>query len=183
MAERVSEPPGTWTFEDLLLFSGQGGRQEIVDGALVMSPSPGRRHETVSTLLRHALHHAVAPGRVALGPISVDMNPTYREPDLVVVDRVGDDTAKLQVADVHLVVEVVSPGSRTTDRITKPAQYAAAGIPAYWKVETDGEVSITAYALREGDTVYAELGTWGEGETLRVSEPFDVELDIDDLVP
>ncbi|MFD2491822.1 Uma2 family endonuclease [Amycolatopsis jiangsuensis] len=36
---------------------------------------------------------------------------------------------------VLLVVEVVSPGSGTTDRIVKTDQYAKAGIPFYWRVE------------------------------------------------
>jgi len=43
----------------------------------------------------------------------------------------------LSPAEVLLAVEVVSPGSVTTDRITKPAQYAAAGIANFWRVETE----------------------------------------------
>jgi Uma2 family endonuclease len=33
--------------------------------------------------------------------------------------------------------EVESPSSLTEDRVTKPAQYAAAGIRHYWRIETD----------------------------------------------
>jgi Uma2 family endonuclease len=81
------------------------------------------------------------------------------------------------------VVEVVSPGSITTDRVTKPAQYAAAGIPAYWRVETDPDVSLTAYRLPEGSTVYAEIGTWTRGEIAHLTEPVVVDVPIGQLLP
>ena len=182
MVELIPEKVGPWTFDDLERLPDESlWRYEIVDGALVMSPGPDRHHETVSALLRRALDDRLTPDLAVLGPIAVDLDPSYRLPDLVVVDLVGENTKKLAVADLYLAVEVVSPSSRTTDRVTKPAQYAAYGIGAYWRVETDPEVSITAYVLRAGDDVYTELGTWAEGETMRLAEPFDVEIAIDDL--
>lgn len=187
MSELAPEKIGPWTFEDLQALPESAWRYEIVDGSLVMSPSPGFRHEVVSALLLTRLNTILAPSRFVLGPMSVNMHPSYRIPDLVVVDRAtidGDDVPLLQVSDVDLVIEIVSPGSLTTDRVTKPAQYAAVGLPAFWRVETAGGVSVTAYVLRRpGDTVYAELGTWGEGDTLRVTEPFDLELRIADITP
>ncbi len=36
---------------------------------------------------------------------------------------------------ILLIVEVVSAGSETTDRIVKAEQYAKAGISYYWRVE------------------------------------------------
>ena len=49
----------------------------------------------------------------------------------------------------HLVlaVEVVGPSSRTNDRLVKPVRYAEAGIPAYWRVETDPVVELVAMEL------------------------------------
>jgi hypothetical protein len=72
---------------------------------------------------------------------------------------------------------------RTSDRITKPVQYAAAGIPAYWRVEIEGTISLTAYALGAGDTLYTELGTWSEGQTAVVTQPFSFELPINHPKP
>ena len=46
-----------------------------------------------------------------------------------------------------LVVEVVSPSSRKTDRFFKPIEYAAAGVPAYWRVETEPELVIVVPSL------------------------------------
>jgi Uma2 family endonuclease len=47
--------------------------------------------------------------------------------------------SQFQPADVDLVVEVVSPESGTRDRLVKPREYAAAGIPEFWLVEEDPE--------------------------------------------
>ncbi|MFB9312924.1 Uma2 family endonuclease [Nocardioides plantarum] len=184
MVELIPEKVGSWTFDDLQALPDESAwRYEIVDGALVVSPGPALRHEVVGELLRGCLRRVLPAHVITIGPMAVDLEPTYRLPDLVVVDLETDDTTKLAPVDVHLAIEVVSSSSRTTDRVTKPAEYAAHGIAAYWCVETTPHVSITAYALRDGVDVYTELGTWGAGETLVVSEPFDLEVVVDDLTP
>ena len=48
-----------------------------------------------------------------------------------------------------LVVEVVSPGSRKTDRFTKPGEYAEAGIPLLWLVE-QAPLRLRALVLVDG---------------------------------
>ena len=176
--------PQVWTFEDLQAIDVEDWRRyEIVDGALVVSPSTGFRHEVVSALVREVISAALPPELIVVGPMAVDLAPSYRIPDLLVVPRrlAVTDIKLLRPADLPLVVEVVSPGSVTTDRITKPAQYAAAGIGAYWWVETKPEVSLTAYVLREGANVYTELGTWTSGQIAQLIEPFTVEVTIDRL--
>ncbi len=83
--------------------------------------------------------------------------------------------------DFILVAEVVSPSSVSTDQIAKRAQYAAEGIKHYWIVETDPELRITVLTLPEGSDVYAEVGSWSEGETLLMAEPFPVSFAVADL--
>jgi hypothetical protein len=60
--------------------------------------------------------------------------PTVRDPDLVVVNRsvVDRNPVRIDASDVVLVVEIVSPGSRRTDRVMKAYEYAKAGIEHYW---------------------------------------------------
>lgn len=79
------------------------------------------------------------------------------------------------------IIDGVSPGSVSNDRILKPAKYAAAGIPAYWRVETKPQTSLTAYALADDATVYAEVGMWAVGETAHITQPFEVHIPIADL--
>jgi Uma2 family endonuclease len=114
--------------------------------------------------------------------VGVALSRSYLVPDLVVAERARIRGASmLRPADVLLVVEIVSPGSVSMDRLVKPAQYAAAGIPAYWRVETD-PVSLTAYTLPFGTSSYAEVGTWTSADVVRLAEPFPVEIDLARLV-
>lgn len=55
-----------------------------------------------------------------------------RIPDLVVWSKTQADGVWLPVADVLLVVEIISPGSEAADTVAKPTGYAGAGIPQYW---------------------------------------------------
>ena len=183
--------PREWTYDELVAYveslphDVNPHAYEIVDGALVVTPSPDVVHEAASAELRAVLRAAYGPEYLVGGPIDIDLNPSYRTPDLVVIPTslVGRRTRPLPPSDVLLVVEVVSPGSVTTDRITKPAQYAAAGIPAYWRLETDPDISLTVYRLPEGGTVYAEAGTWTRGQTAHLTEPFPVDVVLDQLLP
>lgn len=124
---------------------------------------------------------ALPPGFVVVGPMGVAMRPSYFVPDLVVAERAKVRGAGfLQPADVLLAVEIVSPGSKTMDRVVKPAKYAAAGIRTYWRIESD-PVSLAAYTLPEGADVYVEAGTWNAGQTARLDAPFPVEVEVDAL--
>lgn len=174
-----------WTFEDLLALPESAWRYEIVDGALLMTPPAGIWHEAVSTTLRDIIKGSVGPGHMLLGPIGVDMHPTYLIPDLSVVrrDAVRPDRDRANAAELLLVVEIVSPGSVSTDRILKPVKYAEAGIPHFWRIETRPELSLTAYALPEGASGYTEVGTWTAGQTAPIRAPFEVDIEIAELAP
>ena len=80
MAELIAEKRGPWTFEDLQSLPEALWRYEIVDGGLEMSPSPGVRHEVVLSLLSSRLNELLAPSRFALGPMSVNLHPSYPSP-------------------------------------------------------------------------------------------------------
>ncbi len=185
MVNLVHEPFAPWTFADLEAIPESPWRFEILDGSLMMTPGPGRRHEVISDNLRAALRASLGASWRVIGPQNLDLDPSYLIPDLVVISAqtAKHDAVLTAPRDVALVIEIVSPGSRTTDRITKPAKYADAGIPAYWRVETEGVISLTVYTLEESASVYTELGTWSEGQTALIMEPFRVELAIDQLKP
>jgi Uma2 family endonuclease len=60
-----------------------------------------------------------------------------------------------------LTVEVLSPGTRRTDRLEKMAEYARAGVREYWIVDPQGR-TVEVLILREG--VYELLGKWEVSE-------------------
>jgi Uma2 family endonuclease len=51
------------------------------------------------------------------------------------------------VAELLLVIEIVSPGSEAMDEVTKRREYALAGIPQYWVVDRDDALTVTLYQL------------------------------------
>jgi hypothetical protein len=78
-------------------------------------------------------------------------------PDVAVVrsEVLWGGAGTVAADEVLLAVEVVSPSSEMTDRITKPALYAAAGIAAYWRVELDDRllgITIVLHRLAEETT-------------------------------
>jgi Uma2 family endonuclease len=170
-----------WTVDDPDL--PDETRYEIADGALVVSAQPAPRHEVVARRLVLALERHVAPDRV-MAPCGVTFDTmNYRVPDVAVLRPGLDlwDAESIGPHDVVLVVEVVSPASARTDQIAKRAQYAAAGIGHYWIVTTDPGLRVTALALPPDASIYAEAGSWGEGETLTLTDPFHIHLPISAL--
>jgi hypothetical protein len=70
---------------------------------------------------------------------------------------------------VSLVIEIVSPGSVRTDRLTKCGEYADARIPHYWIVDITRPVSILVCHLA-GEFGYVDSGEITGAFTAR--EPF-----------
>lgn len=166
-----------WTVDDLEELPEEL-RYELVDGGLLMSPSPAVGHGYAQVELAALLRAAVGPEHVVVGETGLRFDRrNERRPDLAVVRRSALGSVVLSPSDVLLVVEVMSPGSVSTDRVAKPAQYAAAGIPAYWRLEQDEGVLVTH--VLDGDT-YRETGRH-TGPAV-VEEPFRVELDVATLL-
>ncbi len=81
--------------------------------------------------------------------------------------------------DVLIAVEVVSPHTRARDRFAKPAEYAAGGIPYYWRVEQD-PLHVFAYRLGEGDQYELVADST---DALTLDEPFPITLPIAEITP
>ncbi|WP_425315232.1 Uma2 family endonuclease [Tsukamurella pseudospumae] len=64
-------------------------------------------------------------------------------------DRPGDEVA---ADEVIIVVEILAPGTRLLDRVTKRSEYATAGIPHYWIVDLDAGPSIEPSPSATGPT-------------------------------
>jgi Uma2 family endonuclease len=78
-------------------------------------------------------------------------------------------------ADFALLVEVVSPTSTGMDRVLKPAEYAAAGIPFFWRVEIEPAVEVISYELSDG--AYRETVRATEG-SVAMPAPYPVVIDV-----
>jgi len=162
-----------WTVDDLEDLPDDGLRYEALDGQLVVTPPPVALHQEVVFRLEQQLRAQAPPSWRVLHEQAVRLDGDWRIPDLVVVpSRLSLSLHTYDPADLGLVVEVVSASTRRTDRMAKPAEYAAAGIPRFWRVETDPAVELHAYELRDG--AYREATP---------SAPFPLELDVPALQP
>ncbi|MBS4100792.1 Uma2 family endonuclease [Tsukamurella paurometabola] len=151
------------------------GRSELQEGVLIVSPSPVPRHQKAGFRLGLALHPQVPDGVEIVPDVDVivasGFPPTVRRPDLVIVT--ASIETDIVAADVVLVVEILSPGTRRQDLVTKRSEYADAGIPHYWIVDLDGGPSIEALRLEDG----AYIGEVVTG-VLETTVPFDVRVDL-----
>jgi Uma2 family endonuclease len=154
---------------------------EIVDGMVVVSPSASKRHNRLARILANTLDSAAGAGWNADTGFDVrlqDVPLNNRRPDVVVYRADTIDITPTRPEHVLLVVEVVSAGSETTDRIVKVDQYAKAGIAFYWRVEhTATGIPVTYTYVLDPATM-----TYRDGEiftgTVKVSAPFAVEIDL-----
>jgi Uma2 family endonuclease len=173
----VFEHAGPWTEEEFLALPVDR-RFELLDGALLVSPSAWVSHQRLSFRLAVALDAAVPPGLEVLEAINVRVGPgKILIPDLVVLAVPGLDRAVCDAVDVALVVEITSPGNAAVDRAVKPHLYAQAGVPHYLRIEL-GEEGPRALVYQLSRQRYAQVAGIGPGQPLALTEPIAVTLDL-----
>jgi Uma2 family endonuclease len=176
----VRQRLANYFIEDVLNLPQDAPRVELRDGVLIVVPSPTYDHQDIAGLLWVWLRQHAPDGlRASLATgVALSLDTTH-EPDVLLVSAEVDGGRHYAVANqVALVVEVVSPGTTRRDGLEKPAEYAAAGIPHYWRIE-QGPLHIFAYDLVDGKY---ELAADSESE-LVLSAPFEIKLRIRDITP
>ncbi|MCX5069141.1 Uma2 family endonuclease [Micromonospora lupini] len=168
------------TIEDVLALPDDAPRVELRDGVLVVVPSPTFGHQNIGNLLWMWLRQFAPVELTPATAVGVAIN--YRnslEPDVVLLKRpVAADHHYFEAEQVVLAVEVVSPGTRRRDRLEKPADFADAGVPHYWRIEQN-PVHVYAYDLVDGRYELAA----DSAEELIVAKPFDIRLRVRDITP
>jgi Uma2 family endonuclease len=151
---------------------------------LHVAPAPAYLHQRYCGWL----HEALLPNK----PTGIDVLPGANVllpakptrllvPDVLAVRAtdidIRDNPLAVPASAVPLAVEVVSPSSTTHDRFTKPALYAQAGVPHYWRVETgpDGP-TVHVYTLVADAASYTRAHVVRPGATVAVDAPWPVTL-------
>jgi Uma2 family endonuclease len=134
----------------------EGLRIELWEGNLDVSAAAQRRwHAIVMHRIGELFRGAGREVSFETGVVLTDR--TVREPD---VSRFragvlpGYRRSQFPADDLDCVVEVISPESAKRDRIVKPDEYAAAGIPEFWLVEEhaddEADAVVNIYRLNSG---------------------------------
>ena len=159
-------------------------RYELVEGVLLVVPRPTPIHQLIMLRLGAELDRQLPDDLTVLPDVEVLVEagpiPTVRAPDVVVVPSAcaEHNPPRLAAADVQLAIEIVSPGTGRTDRVTKMSEYAEAGIPHYWLVDLPPRLQLTAYTLVSGRYEQRSTGT----DLIDIDLPHPVHLDLKALL-
>ncbi|KOG50298.1 hypothetical protein ADK38_44785 [Streptomyces varsoviensis] len=179
-------PQDGYTVDDLLTLPDLPPHTELIDGSLVFVSPQRDFHSIVIDMLVAGLRRTAPLEMKVRREMTVVLDKRNGpEPDVVVVQadavRSRNQTC-FQAGDVLLAVEVVSPESEARDHDTKPHKYAAAGIPHFWLVEMAGfdhAPVVHAFELDKTKRAYTPVGTYRD--TLKLTAPFDVDIDLTEI--
>lgn len=181
MTGMTTIPVEDWfTADDLDSLPDDGNRYELVDGELLVTPSPTVRHQNVAGELFHLLRLALPAGmRALMAPMDVRFGAKRQvQPDVLVVRDEGLDAVRVESVPL-LVVEVLSRGTRSRDQVTKRRVYEQAGVPSYWIVDPK-KPSLAVLELVDGS--YAEVARVAGPQAWTAAAPYAVTVVPDDLL-
>jgi Uma2 family endonuclease len=132
------------TYPQFLEWDAENQHVEWVDGEVVEMPPITDEHNDVGNFLLTALktfveHHDL--GVVRTDPFQMKTGPDLpgRAPDILfVAKRNRRRLHRLFVeGPADLVIEIISPDSRTVDRVHKFREYQAGGVREYWLIDPE----------------------------------------------
>jgi len=172
---RIPEGKIVLTYEDYLLLPDDRNRYEILEGELSVTPAPSTKHQTASGNLFILLAQYIKErdlGKLFYAPIDLILESTsVLQPDLLFVSKARRHiiTDRAVEGAPDLVIEILSPTTSRTDRVTKAQIYARYRVPVYWIVDVEREV-IEIYLLEvESYRLAATL----QGDTPTPAPPFN----------
>ena len=126
----LAKPIKYCTPEEFEILEKEAGfNYELIDGLVLMSPSPSRVHQEISGNLYFALRSQLINSKCS--PI-YEMDIKFKEnifrPDMMVF---CDSMAEIP----EIICEILSPSSRQTDLRVKLVKYEEMGIKEYWIID------------------------------------------------
>jgi len=161
---------------------------EIIDGELIATPRPSRKHVSATSFLGYKIGPPYQFGEGG-GPggwvILVEPEIGLGE-DILVPDLAGWKRDRFPVEEAHnwisavpdWVCEVISPSTIRKDKIKKMPIYGQHGVSHFWVVDPFDK-TLDVFRLESGKWVVA--GLYSEKDKVR-AEPFqEVEIDLGSL--
>ena len=144
-----------FTYQDYLQLPDDGKRYEVINGELIMAPSPITIHQMINMSLSARLFNYVKEnelGTILTAPLDVVLNETnVYQPDIIFISRERKEiiTEKNISGAPDLVIEILSPSTAYYDLFDKKEQYEKFGVKEYWIVDPMRQW-IEVYQLKEG---------------------------------
>ena len=166
-----------WTVDDLASLP-KDLRYELIDGRLIVSPSPTPLHQDLAVRLLLALEATCPPDLMVATDCSLRIDARREpRPDVVVIDRKSVNVSPVPVEAAVLAIEVVSPDSTIRDLHSKPQMLATAGLPHYWVLDPFHTEGIVLAVFRLGENGQYSLLT-ETGQVFSTDVPFPVTIDL-----
>ena len=167
-----------YTIEDIYALPG-GERAELIDGRIYYMAPPNTKHQRLVHFFDREIGSYIQSREgeceVFPAPFAVFLNKNeknYVEPDISVIC----DPSKLDDEGCHgapdWIIEIVSPGGKSRDSMTKLFKYRTAGVREYWIVDSEKQM-VTVYAF-EKDTV--EQYDFGEEVPVGIYDGFTMKV-------
>lgn len=167
-----------FTIDDIYALP-EGEHAELIDGKLYYMAPPSWKHQKLSGYLCNEIYNYIKKNNgtceVLAAPFAVFLNEddiNYVEPDISVIC----DLSKLDDKGCHgapdWILEIVSPGSRPRDYMTKLFKYRTAGVREYWIVDPLKE-RITVYNFEQEMT---EEYAFREDVPVGIYEGFSINI-------
>jgi Uma2 family endonuclease len=185
-AEQIMVMPATqrrWTASEVRELVAQNPlwtpRYELVDGELLVTPSPAFVHaRAVTALLEELLDYLRREpvGEVYPSPTDVELEPEFlSQPDVYVVRpsevrRLLKDG--LPIRELMLVIEVLSPSSVRHDRVRKRPMYQR-HVPEYWIVDLEARSIARWRPVDQHPETLTQTLEWHPAES---GEPFRLDV-------
>jgi Uma2 family endonuclease len=142
------------TYEDYLN-TPDDKRYELIDGELIMTPSPISYHQWISKNIAYEIERfarETGSGMLFCAPCDVFLdNENVLQPDLLFIskERAGVIGRKNIQGAPDLVVEILSEFTADYDLTKKKRLYAKFGVREYWIVDPDGK-TVEIHSLKNG---------------------------------
>ena len=184
----IEVPSHLLSYEDYAAID-DGRHYQVLDGELIMSPSPSTRHQFAGLEIATALHlYARAQGgRAFIAPMDVVLRAerpaVILQPDVLYVrpERRAIVTKPNIQGPPDLVVEILSPSNARLDTVRKKALYARYAVPELWIV-SDEQDQLEVYRLGP-DGAYGRPELYLPGDRLESPLLPNFTLDVAAIFP
>ena len=142
---------------------------ELIDGVVMMSPSPSREHQQVAGRLFASLFQQLsATPCEPLYELDVPFDGDVFKPDVMVF---CDETAELP----EIIMEILSPSTRHRDLRIKVVKYEEMGVKEYWIIDPKTR-TITVH-----DFIGGTAEGYCAGETIQSQARPEIVIAVDDI--
>jgi len=142
-----------FTYEDYLK-TPDDQRYELIEGDLVMTPSPVPYHQWISKNIEFELEKFVREkktGKIFYAPCDVYLdNDNVLQPDILFIakERLNIIGEKNIQGAPDLVIEILSESSAHRDMVKKKKLYAQFGVKEYWIIDPE-EKTVEIYSRKD----------------------------------